>query len=101
MADPLSRSPAFLAAMVDTGEPGNLPPSLTDTFSDVGESIRQVYLVDDNFGSDATVECHDLVKDADLWYKGEQIAVPDVPGLRLRCMDLSHSPIYCGHLGGK
>ena len=55
MADPLSRSPAFLAAMADTAEPGNLPPSLTDTFSDVGESIRQGYPVDDNFGSDAFV----------------------------------------------
>ncbi len=62
-----------------TQEPGNLPPPPTNTFSDVGESIRQGYLVDDNFGSDAFVECHGLVKDADFWYKGEQIAVPDVP----------------------
>ena len=100
VADPLSRSPAFLAAMVDTGEPGNFPPPATNTFSDVGESIRQGYLIDDNFGSDAFVECHGLFKDADFWYKGEQIAVPDVPGLRLRCMDLNHSPVYCGHLGG-
>ena len=107
VAEPISRSPAFLAQMqTDVGAEANsskvvsLPPPPIDTLSSVGESIKHGYAVDENFGKAEYIELHGLVKKDCFWYKGEQIAVPNVPGLQKHCIELNHGPVYCGHVGG-
>ena len=93
MADPISRNPTFSAQMqADVGAEANsskvvsLPPPPIDTLSSVGESIKHGYAVDENFGKAEYIELHSLVKEDCFWYKGEQIAVPNVPGLQRRCI---------------
>jgi len=90
VADPLSRNPAFLIAI----------GSGADSLSSVGEAIKAGYVLASHVVDDSFALAHGLAQEGDFWYKDEQIFVPDVEGLRLRCLRLVHNPNFCGHLGG-
>ena len=103
VADPISRSPAFVAA-VQHGRGADvqlaLPAPPLDTFETLGEPIKSGYTNDARFQDVGFIEKHGLAKEGDFWYKDEQIAVPESSGLIGRCMHMLHNPAYCGHLGG-
>jgi len=107
VADPISPHPAFLPSIaaiqeastgVDMGAAAPAPAG--PAFQGVGHSILSGYALDQDFGDTAFVNRHGLVQDGEFWYKGEQLAVPAGVEIRRKCIDLVHSPVYCGHLGG-
>jgi hypothetical protein len=109
VADPISRNPAFLATITAVQQassdfvlaaPTTADMAATTTLRGVGKSIHSGYALDKDFGDADFVKRHDLVQEGEFWYRGEQLAVPTNPELRNQCIDLVHSPVYCGHLGG-
>ena len=84
VADPISRSPAFVAA-VQHGRGADvqlaLPAPPLDTFETLGEPIKSGYTNDARFQDVGFIEKHGLAKEGDFWYEDEQIAVPESSGL--------------------
>lgn len=103
VADPLSRTPHFsghLTAKAESKAKDSLPPPPTNTLNEVGEAFKQGYSIDENFGKLEFLEVHCHVKEDEFWYKEKQLAVLNVPGMQLCCIEVSHSLVSCGHVGG-
>ena len=66
----------------------------------LGDFIKSSYTRDVRFGQESFIARNSLILEDGFWYKDEQVAVPDDTALKQRCIDLMHSPVYCGHLGG-
>ena len=69
MADPVSRSPAFVAAFQDCGsEDGQtgLPAPPSDTFGSFGEHIISGYPGDAKFQDNSFIEKHGLAREGDF-----------------------------------
>ena len=92
VADPISRNPALMHVVValspvgDDGVPGGLMQRIKDSYAsgpwfDSAKHTEQLTFADG------------------VWSKGSLVVVPDVDGLRHRCLSLHHDSPFTGHLG--
>ena len=92
IADPLSGHPALMTMQSSQG-------MFSQPSDELMSDIIKGYVQNPWFLSPRNINVKDLTQSQGLWFKGDQIVVPDVGTLREQCIALHHDPLYACHVG--